>query len=163
MLALTQNRLTLIVPSDREIVLTRVFDAPRRLVFEAWTKPEHVRRWFGCAAFLLTVCEIDLRVGGAYRTTMRAPDGVSHTLQGIYREIVPPGRLVYTEQYVTPGFTSKEALVTVILAEHDGMTVLTSTIVHGSKEDRDRHLASGMEQGAGETLDRLAAHLATMA
>ena len=122
MLARSQDRITMILPSDREIVLTRVFDAPRRLVFEAWTKPEHVRRWYGCRAFEMTACEIDLRVGGAYRYTLRAPDGVTHTVQGVYREIVPPGRLVYTEQYVTAGFTSDTALVTVLLAEHDGMT-----------------------------------------
>ena len=79
------------------------------------------------------MCEIDLRVGGAWRYTMRGPDGITHTMQGIYREILPPGRLVYTEQYVTPGFTSDEALVTVLFAEHDGMTTLTSTILHASQ------------------------------
>jgi uncharacterized protein YndB with AHSA1/START domain len=163
MLAHNENRMTLLLPSDREIVLIRAFAAPRRLVFEAWTKPEHVKRWYGCRAFALTVCEIDLRVGGAYRYTMRAPDGVTHTMRGVYREIVPPGRLVYTEQYVTPGFTSNEALVTVIFAEHDGMTTLTSTVLHKSKEDRDGHLNSGVEAGAGETLDRLAELLATLA
>ena len=87
MLARNQNRMTMVLPSDREIVLTRVFDAPRRLVFEAWTKPEHVRRWYGCGGYSLQVCEIDLRVGGAWRYTLRAPDGVTHTLQGTYREI----------------------------------------------------------------------------
>jgi uncharacterized protein YndB with AHSA1/START domain len=163
MLAPARNPLTLILPSDREIVMTRVFDAPRRLLFEAWTRPEHVKRWYGCKAFTLEVCEIDLRVGGAYRTALRAPDGVLHTLQGTYREIDPPGRLVYTEQYVTAGFASDAALVTVLFAEHDGMTTLTSTILHTSKENRDRQLASGVETGAGETLDRLAEHLARMA
>ena len=103
MLAPARNPLTLMLPSDREILMTRVFDAPRRLVFEAWTKPEHVRRWYGCAAVTLEVCEIDLRVGGAYRYTLRGPDGVTHTMQGVYREIAPPGRLVYTEQYVDAG------------------------------------------------------------
>ncbi len=163
MLARNQNCMTMVLPSDREIVLTRVFDAPRRLVFEAWTKPEHVRRWYGCGGYSLQVCEIDLRVGGAWRYALRAPDGITHTLQGTYREIVPPSRLVYTEQYVTPGFTSGEAIVTVLFAEHDGMTTLTSSILHASKENRDRHVGSGMESGAGETLDRLAEHLATMA
>jgi uncharacterized protein YndB with AHSA1/START domain len=163
MLAPTQNRMTMILPSDREIVLSRVFDAPRRLVFEAWTRPEHVRRWYGCGAFELVACEIDLRVGGAWRYTLRESDRLIHTMQGVYREISPPSRLVYTEQYVTPGFTSKEALVTVLLAEHDGMTILTSTVLHASKADRDAHLATGMEKGAGTTLDRLAEHLATMA
>jgi uncharacterized protein YndB with AHSA1/START domain len=154
--------MTLLLPSDREIVLTRVFAAPRDLVFEAWTRPEHVRQWYGCGEFALAVCEIDLRVGGAYRYTMHAADGSEHTMQGVYREIVPPGRLVYTEQYVSRGFTSNAALVTVPFAEHGGLTTLTSTILHRSKEDRDGHLASGMETGAGAVLDRLAQHLATM-
>jgi uncharacterized protein YndB with AHSA1/START domain len=154
--------MTLVLPSDREIVLTRVFAAPRGLVFEAWTRPEHVRQWYGCGEFTLAVCEIDLRVGGAYRYTMLSPDGAEHTTQGVYREIVPPGRLVYTEQYVSRGSTSNAALVTVLFAEHGGLTTLTSTIVHQSKEDRDGHLDSGMETGAGAVLDRLAQHLATM-
>jgi len=162
MLARTDNRMTLTLPSDREIVLTRAFHAPHRLVFEAWTRPEHVRRWYGCRAFTLTVCEINLRVGGAWRYTLRSPDGVDHTMQGVYREIVPPKRLVYTEQYLAPGFTSNEALVTVLFAEHDGMTTLTSTVLHRSKEDRDGHLGSGMEKGAAEVYDRLAEHLATL-
>jgi uncharacterized protein YndB with AHSA1/START domain len=163
MLARSQDRMTMILPSDREIVLTCVFDAPRRLVFEAWTKPEHVRHWYGCGQISLETCEIDLRVGGAWRYTLRAPDGAKLTIGGVYREIVPPGRLVYTEQLNRPGFTSNEALVTVLFAEHDGMTILTSTIVYRSIEDRNAHLALGMERGAGETLDRLAAHLTTMA
>ena len=162
MLGRTENRMTLTLPSDREIVLTRVFDAPRRLVFEAWTRPEHVRQWYGCRITTLLVCEIDLRIGGAYRYTMRSPDGVENTMQGAYREIAPPGRLVYTEAYVTKGFASNEALVTVIFAEHDGMTTLTSTVLHQSKEDRDGHLGSGMERGAAEVYDRLAEHLARL-
>jgi uncharacterized protein YndB with AHSA1/START domain len=84
-------RMTLTLPSEREFALTRVFDAPRRLVFEAWTKPEHVRRWYGCEAFTLLVCDIDLRIGGAYRYTMRAPDGVDHTLQASIARSRRPG------------------------------------------------------------------------
>jgi uncharacterized protein YndB with AHSA1/START domain len=155
--------MTLTLPLDREIVLTRAFDAPRRLVFEAWTKPEHMKHWYGCRKVTLRVCEIDLRTGGAYRYVMRAPDGVDHTMQGVYREIVPPERLVYTEGYVTQGFASNEALVTVTFTERDGKTTFTSTSVYPSLEDRDGHLNSGMETGAAETLDRLAEHLATMA
>ena len=156
-------RMRLTTPSEREFTLTRVFDAPRRLVFEAWTRPEHVRHWYGRNAFTLSVCEIDLRVDGAYRYTMRAPDGVDHTMQGRYRKIAPPDRLVYTEQYVTKGFTSNEALVTVTFVEEDGRTTLVSTVLHQSKADRDGHLGSGVERGAAETFDRLAGHLATMA
>jgi uncharacterized protein YndB with AHSA1/START domain len=122
-----------------------------------------VRRWYGCEAFTLTVCEIDLSIGGAYRYTMRAPDGVDHTLRGVYREITPPDRLVYTEAYVTTGFTSNEALVTVTFVEHAGRTTLTSTVQHRSMADRDMHLKSGVERGAAETFDRLAALLAAMA
>jgi uncharacterized protein YndB with AHSA1/START domain len=155
--------MTLTRTSDREFVLTRVFNAPRRLVFEAWTRPEHVRRWYGCSIMTLTVCEIDLAVGGSYRYVMRAPDGGEHTMTGVYREIVPPGRLVYTERYVTEGFASNEALVTVIFAEHDGMTTLTSTVLHQSKADRDGHLEAGVERGAAEVYDRLEALLRTMA
>lgn len=156
------NALKITTPSDREIVLTRVFDAPRRLVFEAMTKAEHVRKWYGCDAFTLTVCEIDLRVGGSYQFTMRAPDGVSHTLRGTYREITPPERIVFTEGYVTEGFASDPALVTSTFVENDGSTTLTVTILHATKENRDGHLNAGMESGAGESYDRLAALVETM-
>ena len=157
------NAMTLTRISDREFVLTRAFSAPRRLLFEAWTNPEHVRRWYGCSTMTLTVCEIDLSVGGSYRYVMRAPDGGEHTMTGVYREIVPPRRLVYTERYVTAGFTSNDAQVTAIFAEHGGMTTLTSTVLHGSREDCDGHLSSGMERGAAEVYDRLEALLRTMA
>ena len=163
MLARNSSAMTLTLPSDREIVLSRVFNAPRRLVFEAWTNPEHVKQWYGCSIMTLPICEIDLRVGGTYRYVMRDPGGMNHTMQGVYREITPPARLVYTERYVTEGFTSNDALVTVLFAEHDGMTTLTSTILHQSKADRDAHLGTGMEKGAAEVYDRLAAHIEAMA
>jgi uncharacterized protein YndB with AHSA1/START domain len=149
-------------PSHHEIVLTRTFNAPRRLVWEAATRPEHVRRWYGCAAFTFTTCEIDLRVGGSYRFTMRTPDGVDHTMTGVYREIVAPERIVHTERYETTGFTSPDALVTMTLTEQDGRTRLRSVILHPNKESRDGHLNSGMENGVRETFDRLAELLATM-
>lgn len=157
------NALEVTTPSDCEIVLTRSFDAPRRLVFAAMTQAEHVRRWYGCDAFSLTVCDIDLRVGGAYRFTMRSPDGIDHTLHGIYREISPPDRLVHTEAYVTEGFSSDAALVTSVFAETDGRTTLTVTILHTCRENRDMHLGSGMERGAGEAYDRLATVVQSMA
>jgi uncharacterized protein YndB with AHSA1/START domain len=149
-------------PSDLEIVLTRTFNAPRHLVFKAMTSAEHVRRWYGCDAFKLTVCEIDLRVGGAYQFTMRAPDGVDHTIKGTYREVNPPERIVFTEGYVTTGFTSDEAITTSTFVEYDGQTTLTITILHKSRENRDMHLGSGMENGAGEAYNRLAELLETM-
>jgi uncharacterized protein YndB with AHSA1/START domain len=155
--------MTLTLTSEEEFVLTRAFNAPRRLVFEAWTRPEHVRQWYGCSMTTLTVCEIDLAVGGAWRYVMRAPDGVEHTMTGVYREIAPPGRLVYTERYATAGFASNEAHVTLIFAEQGGMTTLTCAVLHPSKEDCDGHLGSGMERGAAEVYDRLEALLRTMA
>jgi uncharacterized protein YndB with AHSA1/START domain len=122
-----------------------------------------VRRWYGCGALTLIVCEIDLRIGGSYCYVLRAPDGVNHGIEGSYREIAAPERLVYTERYVTQAFESNEALVTVTFAERHGMTTLASLSVYQSREDRDRHLATGMESGAALTLDRLAEHLATLA
>jgi uncharacterized protein YndB with AHSA1/START domain len=159
-----RNDLTLSVttPSDREIVLTRTFNAPRKLVWEAVTKPEHVRKWYGCSAVTVTTCEIDLRVGGAYRYTMQTPEGVDHTMTGVYREIVAPERIVHTERYETTGFNSPDALVTMTLTEQAGKTRLQSVVLHPNKESRDGHLDAGMENGAREVFDRLEALLATL-
>ena len=154
--------LKLTLPSDREIAMTRAFNAPRAMVFDAWTKPEHVVRWYGCDVMTVPVCEIDLRVGGKWRFVMRGPDGVEHTMQGVYREIVPPGRLVFTEGYVTEGFASGEAQVTIHFVEQDGRTTMTSRSVYASAEERDRHLGMGVEKGAGQSMERLAEHLRTM-
>jgi uncharacterized protein YndB with AHSA1/START domain len=155
--------LTITTPSDLEIAMTRVFDAPRHLVFEAMTRPEHVRRWFGCAEFDLPVCEIDLRVGGAYRFVMRNPEGVESTLQGVYREVVRPERIVFTERFSMPGFTSDEYQVTSTFTELGGKTTLTTTILHKTRENRDGHLNSGIEIGVAPAYDRLAEVVATMA
>jgi PhnB protein len=153
--------MTLTLPSDREIVMTRVFNAPRDLVFKAWTRPEHVKHWYGCNDATLRSCEIDLRPGGAYKFVLHA-HGASHTMRGVYREVVRPNRLVYTEGYVTEGFASNEALVTVTFVEQEGKTTLTINILHQSPADRDGHIKSGMERGAAESLDRLDAHVGTM-
>jgi uncharacterized protein YndB with AHSA1/START domain len=150
-------------PSDLEFAMTREFDAPRHLVFEAMTRPELIKRWFGCAAFALPICEIDLRVGGAYRYVMRSPDGVDSTLQGIYRDIVRPERIVFTERFSMAGFTSDEYQVTSTFIESGGRTTLTTTILHTTKENRDRHLNSGIEKGVAPAYDRLAELVATMA
>jgi uncharacterized protein YndB with AHSA1/START domain len=164
MLANHSGSLALVLPSDREIVLMRTFAAPRRLLFEAWTRPEHVKQWYACQLLPFEACQIDLRVGGAYRYVMLRPaDGTRHIMEGVYREISPPDRLVYTERYAGPLFTSKDALVTTIFAEHAGLTTLTSTILHATREDRDRHVGSGMERGATEVLDRLETLLTTLA
>ena len=155
-------RMELKLPSDREIVITREFDAPRRRVFEAWTNPEHVKQWYGCGEMHLVSCEIDLRVGGVYRYVLLGPDGGEHTMTGTYLEIVPPDRLVYTERHFARDFDSGEAFVTVTFVERDGRTKLTSAVLYKSAESRDMHLKSGVETGAALTLDRLEAHLRTM-
>lgn len=151
---------TLTIVSDREIEITRTFDAPRHLVFEVLTQPEHVRQWWGLRDHEMIVCEIDLRVGGKWRYVLRAPDGSEHGFSGEYREIVPPERLVATEGYeaLPPGH---DYLATLTLTEQDGRTLLVNRITYRSVEDRDGHLNSGMEAGMRETYDRLAELLAS--
>jgi uncharacterized protein YndB with AHSA1/START domain len=160
MAAADRDRLIVTTPSDREIALTRVFDAPRRLVFDAWTRPELLARWYGARGWTVPVCEIDLRPGGAYRYVMRGPGGAEMAVRGEYREVVPPDRLVYTEVYEgSPevGWRPEDAtVVTAVFAERNGKTTWTATILYPSKEARDAVLQSGMARGAGESLDRLA-------
>jgi uncharacterized protein YndB with AHSA1/START domain len=147
--------------SDREVLITRMFRAPRRVVFEALTKPEHVKRWYGVRVLTMERCEIDLRPGGTWRYVLRASDGTEHGFTGVYRQIVAPERIVSTEHYeAMPGH---EMLVTVTLHEETGWTRLTSRIEYQSKADRDGHLQSGMEPGMRETFDRLAELLAELA
>jgi uncharacterized protein YndB with AHSA1/START domain len=141
-------------PSDREIVLTRLFDAPRGLVFEAMTKPEHVRRWWGILddGYSVPVCEIDLRPGGTWRWVGRGPKG-EYAFHGVYREIAPPERLVFTELFEPAG--DVESVVTAVLTEEGGKTRLTMTAVYPSKDVRDAVLGTGMERGAAISYDRL--------
>lgn len=162
MVARERAALTLTLPSDTEIVLTRVFDAPRRLVFEAWTKPEHLARWWGPNEFTLPVCEVDLRPGGAYRFVMRGPDGKDYPMKGEYREIVPPERLIYTDAFDVPDMPARESLVTVTFEEEDGKTALTIHSRFQSVEDRDAVLELGAEEGWRESLERLAEYLGAM-
>ncbi len=158
--AKANSPLTVTMPSDREIVLTRVFDAPRRLVFEAWTKPEHLLRWFGPHSCPIVECQVDLRVGGAWRFLLRGPGGKSLGMRGVYQEIKPYDRLVSTESFDDyPG----ESLNTMTFSEKDGKTTLTTRVLYPSMETRDAVIQSGMEQGAGETYDRLSEHLGVMA
>jgi uncharacterized protein YndB with AHSA1/START domain len=146
-------------PTEREIVLTRVFDAPRALVFDAFTKPELLRRWFGPRGWSLAVCEVDLRVGGRWRFVLRGPDGAEMGMGGVYREIVPPERDVHTEAFDDyPG----ESLVTGVFDEEGGKTTLTATILYPSQEVRDAVIQSGMEHGAAESYDKLAEYLAAL-
>ena len=161
--AATEPAFSLIAePGEPTMALMRVFDAPRRLVFEAHTKPEHVSRWWGRKDHTLCVCEMDFRPGGAWRFVLRGPDGQEHPFKGVYREIVPPERLVYTFIYDVPGIRDHEAVETLTFEERDGRTTLTNTMVHETVEARDGHLQAGMEAGASETLDRLAELLQTM-
>ncbi len=142
-------------PSDREIVMTRVFDAPRRLVFEAMTKPEHVKRWWGILddRYSVPVCEIDLRVGGTWRFVGRGPHGEGPEFYGVYREIDAPERVVFTEIYAA--FPDVESVVTAVLTEERGKTRLTATCVYPSIDVRDAVIKSGMEKGAAISYDRL--------
>jgi uncharacterized protein YndB with AHSA1/START domain len=162
-LAKNTAEVTVTLPSDREIAFTRTFVHPRHLLFEAWTKPEHLRQWWGCDGSTLTVCEIDFRVGGMWRIVMRMADGSDHPFRGVYREIEPDQRLVFSECYDVPQIGSPEWLTTVTFEEFEGGTRLTQTILHGSREARDGHLQAGMEAGTVQTLRRLDEHTARMA
>lgn len=147
-------------PGKPIVVMTRVFDAPRRLVFEAMTRPEHVKRWYGPHGYTVVSCEIDLRPGGAFRIVNRDPDGNEYGFRGVYREVVPPARLVFTWAFEL--MPDKEALVTETLEEHGGTTTLTSTTHFQSVEDRDGYLETGANEGASQTMDRLAEILRTL-
>ncbi|MDB4993770.1 MAG: hypothetical protein JWM74_1202 [Myxococcaceae bacterium] len=151
--------LTVTMPSDREVVMTRVFDAPRRLVFEAWTKPEHVVHFLGPYGSTMVECEIDLRAGGTYRYVIRHR-GKDTGMRGVYREIVRPERLVVVEGF--DDFPDQESFITATFTEEDGQTTLTSHILYASVEARDAVVHMGMADGAGQMFDRLAEHLRTM-
>lgn len=149
--------MTITRPSDREIVVTRTFDAPRRLVFEAWTTPEYMKRWHGPCYLTMTLCEIDLRPGGKYRYVLSAPDGSEYAFSGEYREIIVPELLVYTWSFEV--YPDKAALETLIFEEQDGRTTLTMKTLFETAEDFAGWAASGAESGMKETLDRLAEFL----
>jgi uncharacterized protein YndB with AHSA1/START domain len=145
-------------PADREIVLTRVFDAPRHLVFEAFSKPELLKRWFGPHGWSLVVCDVDFRAGGGFRFVLRGPDGTEMGMRGVYRELQPPDRSVHIESFDDfPG----ESVVTAVFTETDGKTTLTATVLYPSREVRDAVIQSGMEHGAAESYDKLADLLAS--
>ena len=145
-------------PTDCEIVLTRVFDAPRNMVFDAFTKPELLKRWFGPRGWNLVTCEVDFRVGGKWRFILQGPDNRKMGMYGVYREIDAPKRTVHMESFDDfPG----ESQVTSVWIEQDGKTTLIATVLAASKEARDAVLESGMEHGAAETYDRLAELLAS--
>jgi uncharacterized protein YndB with AHSA1/START domain len=141
------------LPSETQILITRVFDAPKHLVYRAWTTPELVRRWWSGQRGEVTSAEIDLRVGGGWRYVMVANRGFEVAFHGEYREIVPNELIVSTEVY--EGMPDAEAINTVTFDEVDGRTTLTILVQHASQQDRDRHINSGMEDGMQESMDRL--------
>jgi uncharacterized protein YndB with AHSA1/START domain len=141
------------LPADEQILITREFDAPRELVYKAYTTPELVRRWWHAKRGEMTVCEIDLRVGGEWRYVMVARGDMEVAFHGEYREIVPNERLVSTE--VFEGFPDAESLNTLTLTEANGRTKLEILVQHENKEHRDAHVNSGMEDGLQDALDLL--------
>jgi uncharacterized protein YndB with AHSA1/START domain len=151
---------TLGTDADREIVMTRVFDAPRQMVFDAFSKPELLKRWFGPRGWSLVVCDVDWRVGGGFRFVMRGPDGRDMGMRGVYKELAAPERSVHVESFDDfPG----ESVVTCVLTERSGKTTMTITVSYPTREIRDMVLKSGMEHGAAESYDKLAEMLAAQA
>jgi len=154
------NKLVVTTPSDREIVLTREFNAPRELVFDALSSCQHVSAWWGQAGSTMAECELDFRPGGKWRFVERGASGEEWAFRGEYRDIARPDRIIWTFEYEgMPGHVSVE---TMALQDLGGRTRLVSTSVFDSVEDRDGMLQSGMEQGAGESYDRLEAYLASV-
>lgn len=152
-----RHELRISTPTEREIVMSRVFDAPRELVFEAHSSCEHMSRWWVGPDHEVVDCEIDFRPGGAWRMAHRAPDGREIRFFGEYREIVPPERIVWTFGF--EGMPGEPAPETYVFDERDGRTTITSTAVLGSKEERDALLESGMVEGATRTYERLDEYL----
>jgi len=149
--------LTVTMPSDREVMLRRVFDAPREMVWDAFTKPGLLKRWFGPRGWSLEVCELDLRVGGGFRFVLGTPGGKQMGMRGTYRELTPPVRSVHMESFDSfPG----ESQVTAVFTEEGGKTTLTATVLYPSQDVRDIVLSTGMEHGAAECYDKLAEMLA---
>jgi len=144
---------TVTLPSDREILITRQFDAPASLVFKAFTTPELVRRWWGFDTSEWLVCDIDLREGGSWRYVTREAGGFEVAFHGEYRTIEAPHRIVSTE--VFEGVPDAAALNTSVFEEDAGLTTMTITVVHDSQEHRDGHIASGMEGGMQISMNRL--------
>jgi uncharacterized protein YndB with AHSA1/START domain len=153
--------MTLILKSDLEIELTRVFNAPRRLVFEAHSKAEHIRRWWGPRNMTMVVCEMDFRPGGKWRYVTRKATGQEYGFGGEYRDIVPPEWFSWTFGF--DGMPGQPGLEIYRFEEHDGKTTLISSAKFDSIEQRDGVIASGMEKGAAEMWDRLEEHLPSMA
>lgn len=147
------SKLVVTTPSDREIVMTRVFDAPRDLVFEAHTSCEHMSQWWGPKAYEIASCELDFHEGGAWRIVHRGSEGDEYGFRGEFREIVRPERIVWTFEF--EGMPGHISVQTATFEEKDGKTRLTAVAEYASVEERDATLESGMAEGASETYDRL--------
>src|SRR4029079_9054597 len=156
MAATSSGTATVTLPTDRQILITREFDVPRHLVYRAWTTPELVKRWWHANRGRVTIAEIDLRVGGAWRYVSVTESGVEVAFHGEYREIVPNERIVSTEVYEgIPDAEQHAALNTLTLTERDGRTLVTVLVEHPTREGRDAHINSGMEPGMQDALDLL--------
>ena len=155
MAATSSGSATVTLPTDRQILITREFDAPRHLVYKAWTTPELVKRWWHANRGQVTIAEIDLRVGGVWRYVSVTESGMEVAFHGEYREIVPDERIVSTEVY--EGFPDGESLNTMSLTETDGRTTMSILVQHSCKEHRDGHIDSGMEGGMQISMDCLEA------
>jgi len=151
---------TYATPTEREVVITRVVDAPRRVVFDAWTNPKHVPQWLlGPEGWTMPVCEIDLRPGGSWRYVWRKSDGTEMAMGGSYREVVPPERLVSTESW---GPEWPETVNSLVLTESGGQTTITLTVRYPTKEARDAALKTGMKEGMDQGFARLDTLLGTL-
>lgn len=154
--------------SDREIIITRVLNAPRELVFKAWTEPKHIEQWFGPRGFTTRVTEMDLRPGGQCRYVMIGPDGKEYPSKGVFREIVPSERIVTTDEFdegiekVLDADLPQGMVITVMFEDFEGKTRLTIQIVHESADDRRKHEEMGVLAGWNSSLDCLDEHLAKL-
>jgi len=158
----SKRTLVVTTPSDREIAMARVFDAPRTLVWDAYTKPELIKRWLGTMpGWSMAVCEVDLRVGGGFRYVWRGPGGANMGMRGAYLEITAPERIVSTEVFDQAWYEG-EAVGTLVLTERDGQTTATTTVRYASQAVRDGVLRSPATGGFSAGLDALEALLATL-
>ncbi len=150
-----EPKLQITTPSDRELAMIRSFDAPRSLVFDAWTKPELLKQWLGVrGGWTFAVCEVDLRVGGKYRHVWRGPTGTEMGMGGVFREVVKPERIVVTEKFDESWYEG-DAVDTTTFVERGGKTTVTTAVLYASKAVRDAVLKSPMEKGVAEGYDKL--------
>jgi uncharacterized protein YndB with AHSA1/START domain len=155
------GKMTIDTPGDREVVMTRVFDAPRQLVYDAYTKPELIARWLiGPPGWTMPVCEVDLKVGGTYHYGWQSADGKKMGSHGVYQEIVPPERVVVTESFDDPWYPG-EAVATTTFVEAGGRTTMTMSVQYDSKQTRDMVVKTGMEGGVACSFDHLEQILAS--